>query len=153
MEINPIKVIQVSGIIENRSGSSQSNLSLDIVTHLQRDYANFNEGAWELCLKDVCTEATNFTRTFLFEVSTNFVYGQYTQTERRQPIPLERFTIKKVKDESKYLNTFAPSTWYAINSPSAELRIYVKHCANFANSFPNSAKLVFTFTILFRRIK
>lgn len=153
MEVNPIKVIQVSGIIENKLTQSQFNLSLEISAELQRDYANFNEGVWELCVKDVCTETLNITKTLLFEVSTNFVNGQFTQTERRQPIPLERFMLRKITNELIYFNKFEPQNWYTINSPSAEFRIFIKCPEFFTNFFPNYAKLKFLFTILFRRVK
>lgn len=152
MASNPTKIIQVSGTLKNESSYPLTNPLLEIETHLQREYANFNEGVWEICLKDVCIDAQKINDTLFFEVSTNFVFGQFTQTERRQPIPLERFVLKKITNETRYFNSFN-RTWFTINSPSADLRIFVKNCSVFENKFPGNAKLVFVLTFLFRRVK
>jgi hypothetical protein len=150
MDKNPIKVMQLSGVINSSSGKK-----IDIQVNLKRDYADFHEGAWEICAKNVTTVATKLKKDHLYEVSSNFVYGQYTQTESRKPIPLERFTVKKCEEEqSDQVNLFSfDSTWYSVNSPSSEFKLYVRPCQDYTNDFSAEATLLLTFTLLFRRIK
>lgn len=152
MEIGPIKVLKCSGTIENRLDAATVNLDLLVSLYLQREYANFNDGVWQMCVKNVSAIVKNIKNNHLYEISSNFVYGQFSQTERRQPIPLEKFLLRKDNEEVKLIS-FAPSTWFTINSPSAEFELFVRPCSELNNSIPKNGKITLTFTMLFRRVK
>jgi len=153
MPLNPVKVIQVKGQIENKSQSAAAiNQKKEIVIFLHQDYANFTQGIWEMCIKDVIIIAPEIlTQPLCFQVSTNFVYGQYTQTTDRCPIPLERFLVKKENPIDNVV--FSPSTWFVVNSTSNDFRVFLEPSADYVNSLPAQAKVQFSFTFLFRRIK
>jgi len=155
METNPLKVLQVKGTIAN-GAALKKYLKLEISTYLKGQYANFNEGLWQMCLKDVTytTKKGSLTSTHCYEVYSNFVYGQYTQTESRKPIPLERFIIYKKDMITEFIGmkSFDTLSWFTINSPSAEFILYLQPYES-PNTFPANLEMSFSFTVLFRRIE
>lgn len=148
-DLNPIKTLVISGQLLQQTSHDSQRLYLDT------SYADFLHGTWQVAVREIFYHSLRplpvpQDQSNFFEISTNFVFGQYTETNERQPIPLARFHYMNGEEK---LITLEPQ-WFEINTPSRCFQANLQTIDMYVDSRSSvGSDLCYKVVFFFRRIQ
>lgn len=163
MSLNPVKIFEVKAAITRPARNRYTFLY-----NLEKDYFDISSGIWNIAVKDISYlssypyelnhrekkdesgRSINIWFEKYFDISVNFVQGQYNQDLHREFIPLAKF---KYKEWGTELINFYPC-WFEVNCPSRNFQVNIS-LTNPGNSSPAIVLHDFEFTLvfMFQRVK
>lgn len=145
MSGNPLKIIQVSGTL-NISGNTRFDSRINV------QYCDVLAGIWEICLTDITVIRNKnlppSDELRFFEISTNFVQGEFLFENSRLEVPMQRLTIGNDKNT---LVNFSSLKWFQVNSPGVNFQVNLNPYTKANTNFSIGPEVFLTFGL--RRIK
>lgn len=147
MSDNPLKIIEVSTKLPE-SGNGK------IDYYLNANYCDVMQGIWQICFLDITIirdpKATVRVNPNFFEVSTNFVYGEFSADNSRLQVPLQKLYISDDKN-----NLFSASSfkWFQITSPGQHFQVQLNRYGNLSATFEKGKPPTAILTFGLKRIR